>query len=124
MNKPVFKFIRGRVVWTKPRVRYVKHLAEVHGMTARDIANDVGLPAGSHPRIYEVAKRFKIKMPGAGAVRTRRASILIGIDERSSATLRALALKMKLNQRETASQLLAAALGQGLTFCENILDEG
>lgn len=47
-DRPNFEEVNGRFEWTDPRVAYVRHLAEVEGMTAREIADDIGLDEKNH----------------------------------------------------------------------------
>jgi len=120
-DRPNFEEVNGRFEWTDPRVAYVRHLAEVERMTAREIADDIGLDEKKSPRIWAVAKRHGISLPGRSS-RKVNAEHLVLIDESSAPVLNALAAQYSLRPKNVASLLLNAVLAQGATFCVNLLD--
>jgi hypothetical protein len=125
MLKPDFGRVDRRIEWTEDRIAWVRHLAEVKNMTAREIAVDVGLSADQAPRIFEICKRCDIALSGQGG-RPKPAGAAaiysVAVAAHHVDLLSRLAKRHALYPGKVAELLLNAALETGGPFCENLLD--
>ncbi|RZM99939.1 hypothetical protein CWO91_34775 [Bradyrhizobium genosp. SA-3] len=126
MSKPNFGNVDRRIEWNDDRVAWVRHLVEEKGMTAREIALDIGLAANQAPRIFELCKRCNIQLSGQGGRPRQEAAgaraYRVGVQHRNSGPLARLAARHSLDPSRIAEMILNAAIETGDTFCENLLD--
>lgn len=123
MQRPDFGIGKFFLIkWTDERKAYIRHLA-AQGLSASQIAVDIGLDAKSGPRINMACRKFGIKLTAKGGRRPQRPPpITVEIAENHVPTLGALASKYHLAKVDVARQLLAAMFDQGEAFCDNLLD--
>lgn len=124
MLKPDFGRVDRRIEWTEGRIAWVRHLAEDKRMTAREIAQDIGLASDQAPRIFEICKRRDIALAGqAGRPKTSDAAVFrVAVSGRHSEVLARLSKRHGLIAGKVAELLLNASFEQGEAFCENMLD--
>jgi len=124
MSKPNFGNVYRRIEWNDDRVAWVRHLVEGKGLTAREIALDIGLAANQAPRIFELCKRCNIQLSGQGGRPRQKAAgarvYRVGIE--NADILARLAARHSLDPGRIAEMILNGALATGDTFCENLLD--
>ncbi|RXG93022.1 hypothetical protein [Bradyrhizobium zhanjiangense] len=124
MSKPNFGNVDRRIQWNDDRVAWVRHLVEEKGMTAREIAIDIGLAANQAPRIFELCKRCNIQLSGQGGRPRQEAAgaRIYRVGVQNADLLARLAVRHSLDPDRIAEMILNAAIETGDTFCENLLD--
>lgn len=123
MERPDFGIGKFFLIkWTEPRKAYVRSLA-AQGLSASQIAVDIGLDAKQGPRINVACRKFGIKLTAKGGRRPQRPPpITIELDETFVPALDVLARKYEIAKVDVARQLVAAMFGQGEAFLDNLLD--
>lgn len=126
MRKPDFGKVDRRIDWTKDRIDWVRYLAGQQ-KTAREIALDIGLAPNQAPRIFELCRRCDIALNGQGGRRAPPPAadalvFRVAIRGGNIAALKRLTDRHSMHPGAFAELLVNAAIEQGETFCENMLD--